>query len=193
MLPGHLSREAASLIKGMLHVDPLKRMTISDIVVHPWFTPDLPRYLAPLPPPPGPVLGTLSSLVAPQKQPEYEVIEGLGRMEDDVVDELAHRMEGVTVDEVWEALRREDGPQGNAVKVAYLLLRDKRRKGTKCKFVTPHYYTARLTLSSVAEFADQDREAQLAALDVRKSLSRLVYLSYTDELYDYLASKYAIA
>ncbi|EJC98651.1 Pkinase-domain-containing protein [Fomitiporia mediterranea MF3/22] len=153
-LPNYLSHDARSLINGMLHVDPVKRLTISDIMAHPWFTPDLPRYLTPLPPPPGPVLGTLSSLVAPPKQLDFEIIEGLGRMEEDIVEELAARMEGVSVDEVWEALRREDGPQGNAVKVAYLLLRDKRRKGR-----------------DLAEFEDQEREAQLAALDPRNMLS----------------------
>ncbi|KAH8111878.1 Pkinase-domain-containing protein [Phellopilus nigrolimitatus] len=153
-LPNYLSADARSLINGMLHVDPVKRMTISDIMAHPWFLPDLPRYLTPLPPPPGPVLGTLSSLVAPPKQLDFEVIEGLGRMEEDVVEELAQRMEDVSVDEVWEALRREDGPQGNAVKVAYLLLRDKRRKGR-----------------DLAEFEDQERDAQLAVLDPRNMLS----------------------
>lgn len=112
----------------MLHVDPVKRLTIAEIMNHPWFTPDLPKYLSPLPPPPGPVT-ELSHLVAGPKHLDFEVIEGLGRMEEDVVAELAARMEGVTVDEVWECLRREDGSQGNAIKVAYLLLRDKRRKG----------------------------------------------------------------
>lgn len=113
----------------MLHVDPVKRMTIPQVMSHPWFTPGLARYLMPLPPPPGPVLGTLTSLVAPPKALDYEVIEGLGRIEEDVVQELAERMEGVDVEEVWECLRRDDGVQGNAVKVAYLLLRDKKRLG----------------------------------------------------------------
>ena len=71
----------------MLHVDPVKRLTISEIMVHPWFTPNLPRYLSPLPTP-GPVLGTLSSLVQPVKQLDFEIIEGLGRIDEDVVDEL---------------------------------------------------------------------------------------------------------
>ena len=113
----------------MLHVDPVKRLTIADIMNHPFFLPELPRYLSPLPPPPGPVIGMLTSLVAPQKQLDFEVIDGLGRMDESIVNELAERLEGVDREEVWEALRREDGPQGNAVKVAYLLLRDKRRKG----------------------------------------------------------------
>lgn len=115
----------------MLHVDPVKRLTIADIMQHPWFTPNLPRYLSPFPTP-GPVLGTLTSLVQPVKQLDFEIIDGLGRIDEDVVDELTQRLDGVEKDEVWEALRRDDGPQGNAVKVAYLLLRDKRRKGRDC-------------------------------------------------------------
>ena len=134
-LPTHLSLDARSLINGMLHIDPLKRLTVADVMAHPWLTPNLPRYLTPLPPPPGPVLGMLSTLVAPPQPLDFEVIEGLGRMEEDVVKELAARMEGVTEDEVWEALRRDDGPQGNAVKVAYMLLRDKRRRGKDRKHI----------------------------------------------------------
>lgn len=132
-LPKYLSPDACSLINGMLHVDPVKRITVADIMAHPWFTVDLPRYLSPLPPPPGPVLGTLTSLVAPPKILDFEIIEGLGRMEEDVVDELTKRMEGVDKEEVWDCLRRDDGLQGNAVKVAYMLLRDKRRRGRDCE------------------------------------------------------------
>ena len=113
----------------MLVVDPVKRITIPDITQHPFFTTDLPRYLTPLPPPPGPVLGTLSSLVTAPKVLDFQIIEGLGRIEEDVVDDLAGIMIGVEKDEVWDCLRRDDGVQGNAVKVAYLLLRDKKRLG----------------------------------------------------------------
>ncbi|XP_078445636.1 SNF1-related protein kinase catalytic subunit alpha KIN10-like [Wolffia australiana] len=49
-LPSHLSAGARDLIPRMLVVDPLKRMTISDIQHHPWFQVHLPRYLA-VPPP----------------------------------------------------------------------------------------------------------------------------------------------
>ncbi len=134
-MPSYLAHDARTLITGMLHVDPVKRMTITEIMAHPWFTPDLPRYLSPLPPPPGPVLGTLTSLVAPPNVVDFEGIDGLGRIEDDVVDELAQRMEGVDKEEVWECLRRDDGVQGNAVKVAYMLLRDKRRQGQERKYL----------------------------------------------------------
>jgi carbon catabolite-derepressing protein kinase len=123
----------------MLVVDPVKRITIPEIIQHPFFHVDLPRYLQPLPPPPGPVLGTLSALVTPGKALDFEMIDGLGRIEDDVVEELALRMEGVDRGDVWACLRRDDGVQGNAVKVAYMLLRDRRRLGRDCEH-PPFFY-----------------------------------------------------
>ncbi|KAK1236641.1 Protein kinase [Marasmius sp. AFHP31] len=153
--PSYLSSDARSLIQAMLAVDPVKRITIPDIIQHRFFTTDLPAYLSPLPPKPGPVLGTLATLVSPPIHPmDFEIIDGLGRIEEDVVEELAIRMEGVTKEDVWEALRREDGVNGNAVKVAYMLLRDKRRLG-----------------KDLSVFAEQEREAELAARDPRNALS----------------------
>lgn len=116
----------------MLAVDPVKRITVPEIMETNFFKTDLPRYLVPLPPRPGPVVGTLMSLVSPSKRIDFEYIEGLGRIEDDIVQALAESMEDVTLDDVWEALRVDDGVQGNAVKVAYMLLRDKRRSGPGC-------------------------------------------------------------
>jgi carbon catabolite-derepressing protein kinase len=94
-MPSYLGADARGLINTMLAVDPVKRITIPEITQHPFYTTDLRRYLTPLPPPPGPVLGTLSSLVTPAKALDFEIIEGLGRIEEDVVDELASRMDGV--------------------------------------------------------------------------------------------------
>ncbi|KAF4611461.1 hypothetical protein D9613_004453 [Agrocybe pediades] len=111
----------------MLVVDPLKRITVPEIIKHPFFTTNLPRYLTPLPPPPESVLRTLSALIGPPKQLDFEMIDGLGKIEEDVVEKLAELLEGVTVDHVWACLRRDDSTQGNAVKVAYLLLRDEGR------------------------------------------------------------------
>ena len=45
-LPSHLSVLAHDLIPKMLVVDPLKRITISEIRLHPWFVHNLPSYLA---------------------------------------------------------------------------------------------------------------------------------------------------
>mmetsp|Transcript_50675 Transcript_50675/g.109980 ORF Transcript_50675/g.109980 Transcript_50675/m.109980 type:complete len:503 (+) Transcript_50675:112-1620(+) len=44
-LPGHLSPEAKDLIVAMLVVDPLRRITFSQIRKHSWFLKDLPEYL----------------------------------------------------------------------------------------------------------------------------------------------------
>ncbi|KAH9062763.1 CAMK/CAMKL/AMPK protein kinase [Lactarius vividus] len=154
VIPSYLSPDARNLITGMLAVDPVKRTTVPEIIQHPFFQVDLPRYLQPLPPPPGPVLGTLSSLVTPGKALDFEIIDGLGRIEDDVVEELALRMDGVDKEDIWECLRRDDGAQGNAVRVAYMLLRDKRRLGR-----------------DLAAFEEQERDAQLAAMDPRNLLS----------------------
>ena len=41
-LPGYLSPSCASLIRGMLTVDPAKRMTMDDIMAHDWILRDLP-------------------------------------------------------------------------------------------------------------------------------------------------------
>lgn len=132
-MPSSLSPDARHLINQMLAVDPVRRITVQEITQHPFYTTDLPRYLQPLPPPPGPVLGSLSSLVVPAKPLDFEIINGLGRIEDDVVEELASKIEGVDKEDIWECLRRDDGSQGNAVKVAYMLLRDKRRLGQDCE------------------------------------------------------------
>ncbi|KAF9554840.1 Pkinase-domain-containing protein [Agrocybe pediades] len=81
-LPSYLSSEAKDLITSMLVVDPPK------------------------------LLGTLSALVGPPKQLDFEMIDGLGKIEEDVMEKLAELMDGVTVDDVWACLRRDDGAQG---------------------------------------------------------------------------------
>ncbi|PBK92773.1 snf 1 [Armillaria gallica] len=154
-MPPYLSDNARRLINSMLAVDPVKRITVHEITQHPFFTTDLPRYLAPLPPPPGPVLGTLTSLVSsPAKPMDFEIVEGLGRIDEGIVADLAARMEGVTKNAIWECLRRDDGVQGNAVKVAYMLLKDKQQLG-----------------KDLALFAEQDRDVQEAVLDPRNVLT----------------------
>ena len=168
-MPSYLSQNARALIQGMLAVDPVKRITVPEILQHPFFTANLPRYLTPLPPPPGPVLGQLSALVHPPNL-DFEIIEGLGRIEEDIVEQLSQRIEGIDKEDVWECLRRDDGPQGNSVKVAYMLLRDKSRLGRDrgCHF-RPFWSSSNQT--AVAEFEEQERDAQLAAMDVSPELS----------------------
>ncbi|KAF5345498.1 hypothetical protein D9757_013510 [Collybiopsis confluens] len=155
IIPNHVSPDARSLISAMLAVDPVRRITIPEIIQHPFFQKDLARYLSPLPPKPGPVLGTLSSLVSPPVHPlDFEIIPEFGRVEEDIVDELITKIAGVTKEDVKACLRREDGINGNVVKVAYMLLRDQRRLGKDLSY-----------------FAELERDAELAALDPRNVLS----------------------
>ncbi|KAJ7075340.1 CAMK/CAMKL/AMPK protein kinase [Mycena belliarum] len=154
-MPGHLSPNAQNLIKSMLVADPTKRITVPQIMQHPFVTVKLPRYLTPLPPVPGPVVGMLSSLVsAPVLPIDFEFVEGLGRIDDEVVDELVARLEGTDKEEIMHSLRRNDGIRGNQVKVAYMLLKDKKRVG-----------------KDLAIFAEQERDAELATMDPRNVLS----------------------
>ncbi|KAF8823538.1 hypothetical protein HHX47_DHR10000344 [Lentinula edodes] len=154
-IPHHVSPEARSLIAAMLAVDPVKRITIPEIIDHPFFQKDLPRYLKPLPPKPFPLLGTLSSLVSPPIHPvDFEIIPEFGRVEEDVVDDLVERIAGVTKEDIKACLRRDDGINGNVVKVAYMLLRDQRRQGKDMSY-----------------YAELERDAELAAQDPRNAIS----------------------
>lgn len=45
-IPAHVSPGARDLISRMLVVDPLQRITMNEIVQHPWYKTNLPAYLA---------------------------------------------------------------------------------------------------------------------------------------------------
>ncbi|KAF7307505.1 Non-specific serine/threonine protein kinase [Mycena indigotica] len=153
--PTHLSPQAQNLIKSMLVADPTKRITVSQIMTHPWIDVKLPRYLKPLPPIPGPVVGMMSSIVsAPAVPLDFEFVEGLGRIDEEIVKDLASRLEDTDEEEIMYSLRRNDGVRGNQVKVAYMLLKDKKRVG-----------------KNLAIYAEQERDAELAAMDPRNVIS----------------------
>ncbi|GJJ13211.1 hypothetical protein Clacol_007462 [Clathrus columnatus] len=147
-VPQHLSTEAKSLLARMLTVDPVKRITVPEIMDSTFYRIDLPRYLIPLPPSVEPVIESLSSLVKPPKTLDFEFIEGIGRINNDVVQQIADTMENTTVKDILDALRVDDGVAGNAVKVAYQLLRDKKRAG-----------------KDLAMFENEELDARLAVMD----------------------------
>ncbi|KAJ7292691.1 snf 1 [Mycena rebaudengoi] len=154
-LPMDLSPHARDLVRSILIADPTKRITVPHIMQHPFFTVNLARYLTPLPPFPGPVVGMLSSLVtAPAVPLDFEFVEGLGRIDEEIVDELNVRLVDTDKEEIMHSLRRNDGIRGNQVKVAYMLLQDKKRVG-----------------KDLAIFAEQERDAELATLDPRNMRS----------------------
>ena len=100
-LPSHLSPGARDLIARMLLVDPLKRITISEIRTHPWFVVHLPRYLV-VPPP-----DTLAQATNVDAE-TLEMVVNLGFEREHVVDALRHQLR-------------------NKATVAYFLLLDNRR------------------------------------------------------------------
>ncbi|KAF7302482.1 Non-specific serine/threonine protein kinase [Mycena chlorophos] len=154
-MPSYLSPGAQNLIQSMLTADPTKRLTIPQIMEHPWVRVNLPRYLTPLPPLPGPVVGMMSSIVLPPTvSMDFEFVEGLGRIDEEVVDDLAARLTDTDREEIMHSLRRNDGVRGNQVKVAYMLLKDKKRVG-----------------KNLAVYAEQERDAELAAMDPRNVIS----------------------
>ena len=100
-MPSHRSPGARDLIALMLLVDPLKRITISEIRTHPWYVVHLPRYLV-VPPP-----DTLAQATNVDAE-TLEMVVNLGFEREHVVDALRHQLR-------------------NKATVAYFLLLDNRR------------------------------------------------------------------
>ncbi|KAL8457509.1 hypothetical protein ACS0TY_035392 [Phlomoides rotata] len=103
-LPSHLSQGARDLIPRMLIVDPMKRITTSEIRQHHWFNVNLPRYLAVTPP---------------------NAMEHLKRLDEDIVKEVL-RM-GFDRSHLMDSLQSR---LQNDATVAYYLLFDKRSPTT---------------------------------------------------------------
>lgn len=135
-LPSYLTPEAKHLLSSMLVVDPVKRITISEIRQLPWFQKDLPKYLQPLPPTPAAETDGFSFGMSSETNGETEKREdskdqrdkefssGLGYIEPEIVAELTEKMIGFGTEEVRQQLFE---PGENQVKVAYQLVRDHRR------------------------------------------------------------------
>ena len=146
-LPSHLSIEAKQLLSSMLVVDPVKRITIPEIMQLPWFNVDLPAYLRPFPATPSveekqcalyraPVmddtLGTEHiddpSAVQPKEAgplPDPSMVSpDLGIIDPLILEELLGKVEGLSRSNVLEMLR---APNTNQIKVAYHLCRDYHR------------------------------------------------------------------
>lgn len=121
-MPNYLSQEAKSLVNGMLTVDPMYRLTVPDILAHPWTNVDLPPYLrrtqrqlsarAPL--------DSLSSLLREGERDAANpdsFIPGIGKVDEPVIQTIATSL-GVETGDIKTALASGGD---NAVKVAYAL------------------------------------------------------------------------
>ncbi|EGG21468.1 putative protein serine/threonine kinase [Cavenderia fasciculata] len=98
----------ADLIKQMLIVDPVKRITISEIRKHPWFQVKLPHYLS---------------------SPQIFLAKTSHNLDDAVLNELVQRYESPTLkrEKIIEDLQRIDEGDVNDLIVAYHLLCDSKR------------------------------------------------------------------
>jgi hypothetical protein len=108
----------------MLVVDPMKRLTVQDLLVYRWTNESLPEYLSHMKSQlnPGRRPDTLTSLLsasASENGPDY--IEDIGHLDMAVLDELSKSL-GVQPSAVRTALEMEGE---NAVKVAYKLIQDR--------------------------------------------------------------------
>ncbi|KAF2224121.1 hypothetical protein BDZ85DRAFT_97585 [Elsinoe ampelina] len=119
-VPGYISKEAARLIKRMLQVNPVLRITVQEIRQDPWFTKDLPEYLKP------PVEEFVETGVDPNKSIDpLKFNPGVPimvqeKLHDVVVGKLGKTM-GYGENDVQEALSKDEP---SAVKDAYLIVRE---------------------------------------------------------------------
>ena len=119
-IPSWMPAGATALIKKMLVVNPLQRATIDDIRADPWFTTDLPSYLAPpveefLNSGADPNRAIRKSDIAPNAPPKVQE-----RLHDEVTEKISKTM-GYGKQDVEEALLAEEP---SAIKDAYMIVRE---------------------------------------------------------------------
>lgn len=111
-LPTFLSPGAANLIKKMLIVNPLNRITIHEIMQDDWFKVDLPDYLVP---------AECSSDSDLNKQSAE------GQTIDDALVQMLSKTMGYDPDEIYEALEsNDDNSAMNEIRDAYQLIKENR-------------------------------------------------------------------
>ncbi|CBY01290.1 hypothetical protein IAQ61_003112 [Plenodomus lingam] len=119
-IPSYLSPGAVSLIKKMLMVNPVHRITIPELRQDPWFTKDLPAYLEP------PIQEFFESGVDPNKAINPKDLAPAAsapvvqKLHETVVSKLGKTM-GYAKHDVQEALARDEP---SAIKDAYLIVRE---------------------------------------------------------------------
>ncbi|KAG9100648.1 Protein kinase [Ceratobasidium sp. UAMH 11750] len=123
-MPNSIPPDAAHLIKNCIVVNPIKRLTIPEIMKHPWFLSGLPKYLSVAPQTPGVYMNveSLSYILAPPK--DTLAAPGPVRPIPEVVEELAESI-GVDAQTVIDSVNANGD---NAIKVAYNIAKDKRLK-----------------------------------------------------------------
>lgn len=120
MVPNYLSSGAVRLIKRMLQVNPVNRITVPEIRQDPWFMKDLAEYLQP------PVEDFMDTGIDPNKAIDPDALSKgkpsavRSRLHDAVIGKLGKTM-GYAPDDVQDALSRDEP---SAIKDAYLIVRE---------------------------------------------------------------------
>ncbi|QRW00644.1 carbon catabolite-derepressing kinase [Ceratobasidium sp. AG-Ba] len=123
-MPSNIPHDAAHLIRNCIVVNPIKRLTMPEIMKHPWFLAGLPKYLSVAPQTPSAHMNveSLSYILAPPKEFQ-EAAAGVQPIQE-LVDELVEAT-GVDAQTVIESIHTKGD---NAIKVAYNIAKDKRLK-----------------------------------------------------------------
>ncbi|OJJ48745.1 hypothetical protein ASPZODRAFT_130863 [Penicilliopsis zonata CBS 506.65] len=117
-MPSYISSGAARLIKSMLQVHPVHRITIPEIRQDPWFLKDLPKYLQP---PPEEFIATgvdPSKAIDPRKLAPGKPTAVQKKIHHVAVSKLERSM-GYGRDDIEDALRN---PEPSAIKDAFLIV-----------------------------------------------------------------------
>ena len=121
-IPKFLSQGASTLIKKMLIVNPLNRISIQEIMQDEWFKAGLPEYLIPQDLK-QPTEGITSQPQEPNGEPPSQQND---EIDDELVTVLSRTM-GYEKDEIYESLESsEDTPVFNEIRDAYMLIKDNR-------------------------------------------------------------------
>jgi carbon catabolite-derepressing protein kinase len=132
-IPQYVSPGAANLIRRMLVVNPVHRITVQEIRQDPWFNKNLPDYLKP------PVEAFIATGVDPNKAINPRSLAPgkpaslQEKLHDDVVGELGKAM-GYAKDDVQDALGKDEP---SAIKDAYLIVRENQIMRSTCECDPP--------------------------------------------------------
>jgi carbon catabolite-derepressing protein kinase len=127
-MPSYISPGAARLIRAMLQVHPVHRISIPDIRQDPWFLQGLPAYLQP---PPEDFIATGADpnkavdrrKIAPGKPDSFQE-----KIHESAVNKLEHTM-GYKKEEIEDALRKSEP---SAVKDAFFIIAENELMQTNC-------------------------------------------------------------
>ncbi|KAL4888828.1 kinase-like domain-containing protein [Aspergillus ambiguus] len=117
-MPPYISSGAARLIRSMLQVHPVHRITIPEIRQDPWFLQDLPKYLQP---PPEEFIATgvdPSKAIDPRKLAPGKPLSAQHKINQVAISKLERSM-GYARDDIEDALRN---PEPSAIKDAFFII-----------------------------------------------------------------------